>query len=37
MGNTIMLTPPLTIEEQHLNTAIEILDTAFSALQHRTS
>ena len=37
MGNTIVLTPPLTIEEQHLNTAIEILDTAFSALQQRAS
>jgi len=37
MGNTIVLTPPLTIEEQHLSTAIEILDAAFSALQQRAS
>jgi 4-aminobutyrate aminotransferase len=37
MGNTIVLTPPLTIEEEHLNTAIGILNTAFSALQPRAS
>ncbi|WP_446743565.1 (R)-1-hydroxy-2-aminoethylphosphonate ammonia-lyase [Silvibacterium acidisoli] len=33
MGNTIVLTPPLTIEEEHLRTAIEILEAAFSSLQ----
>ena len=32
MGNTIVLTPPLTIEEQQLDTAIEILDAVFTAL-----
>jgi 4-aminobutyrate aminotransferase len=32
MGNTIVLTPPLTIEQQHLDAAIAILDAAFSAL-----
>jgi 4-aminobutyrate aminotransferase len=33
MGNTIVLTPPLTIEEEHLDRAIEILDAAFSELK----
>lgn len=33
MGNTIVLTPPLNIEEEHLNTAVEILDASFSELQ----
>jgi len=35
MGNTIVLTPPLTIEEEHLNSAVEILDACFTELQHR--
>lgn len=33
MGNTIVLTPPLNIEEEHLNAAIEILDACFTELE----
>ena len=33
MGNTIILTPPLNVAEEHLNAAVEILDAAFAALQ----
>ena len=33
MGNTLVLTPPLTIEEEHLESAVEILDSCFSELQ----
>jgi len=33
MGSTIMLTPPLTIEEEHLSASIEILDQCFRELE----
>jgi 4-aminobutyrate aminotransferase len=33
MGNNIVLTPPLNVEEQHLNSAVEILDACFAELE----
>jgi 4-aminobutyrate aminotransferase-like enzyme len=32
MGNVLVLTPPLTIAEEELQSAIAILDMCFSAL-----
>jgi 4-aminobutyrate aminotransferase len=34
MGNRLVLTPPLTIEEEHLESAVTILDSCFTELQH---
>jgi 4-aminobutyrate aminotransferase len=33
MGSTIVLTPPLTIEEEHLHASIEILDQCLRELE----
>ena len=33
MGNVLVLTPPLTIEEEHLESAVSILDSCFSELK----
>jgi 4-aminobutyrate aminotransferase len=32
MGNTIVLTPPLNIEEEHLDDCIRILDRCFAEI-----
>ncbi len=36
MGNALVLTPPLTIEEQHLDEAVGILDSSLSAIQNKS-
>jgi 4-aminobutyrate aminotransferase len=33
MGNTLVLTPPLTIEEENLDTCLQILDRCFTSLR----
>jgi len=35
MGNTIVLTPPLNIEEAHLDSCVEILDRCFAELNQK--
>ena len=32
MGSTLVLTPPLTIEERHLDDAVKIIDECLSGL-----
>lgn len=35
MGNVLVLTPPLTIEEEHLESAVSILDSCFSEMKQK--